>query len=169
MKLFTGLVWYGEVIHWLPPSEARGRPVGFWTSSGYDIECMYEGFTYWAGSENGLIALYHSHDDQNGLPGYSTFWQVSYQGEQVPRTEGGYGEWIDEWIVEDNPVNSCEVSYGYENYWLKGFKSSYDCYLNHVEGNILMRRQDIKNVVLPMIPRPDTFHMPKMIGTTPYG
>lgn len=168
MKLYEGFSETGDVVRWVPPSPARGRPEGFWTDNGYDIEVKFQGKVLWFGSPDGLSMAFLSHNDQNGEPVYESFAQIYYKGIQEFEMKEEKKIWLDEWEVEEKKVSSSAVHYGYENYWPKTFRSTYQGYLKRLPTGQYMKRKAFEKFEEPMIPAIEEYQPPYRFGETPY-
>lgn len=142
LRLFTGFSADGQEVRWIPPSPARGRPVGFWQETGISCYGYYDQETYWVGDVGGLSALEPKKEDQDGKTLYGGCDRRSWTGEQLKSKDKGDDEYEDEWAIEPPEIHS-EMMGGMEVHvkWTS-FSSSWQSYLWEVLGIYMMERQD---------------------------
>ena len=162
MKLYKGWHCSGPEIRYYEPSIARGRPEGFWDVTGRKVEAYFRGDTFWFGSPAGLVMAYIGYNDQRGEPLYVSYSQISFAGRQQGVRESGVGDWMDVWTPETKPRQSSEYEYGYVDFWIESFSSSFKNYCKTYAGiTQVIRPNYVEPPRLPLV-QSSPYKPPKM-------
>lgn len=142
MKLFTGFSITGPEVRWIPPSEARGRPYGFWESAygGRWVYGTYEQRTFWTGDTGGLSRMEITKRDAEGRPLFQSCPGPSWSGEQTQQKTRGDPYWEDIWDPGRDSPDGVDTPDGYKLVIWDVFQSSWSCYLKSVGDGLYMER-----------------------------